>query len=123
MNGSGRSVAERWESCWQALSNEEPSGVVFRDRTSRTCKARYDKIVDDQSKSDGQAQRDSGAGTADSGSEDEGVKKTKAELVRGVEPLIYLYLFCRAQARLYTIMTSLIKMDTDVCTRRIHKVS
>lgn len=82
MVGSGRTVSERWDECWNGL-NEEPYVRVFGTKTSKVSKARYDKIVDGQSKSDGQAQRDSGAGTADSDSdENEDDKKTKAELVR-----------------------------------------
>ncbi|CAB1105446.1 unnamed protein product [Ectocarpus sp. CCAP 1310/34] len=58
---------------------------MFKDKTSKNCKSRYDKIVDDQSKSDGKALRDSGAGTAESGSEDDVEKNTKVQLVRGLE--------------------------------------
>ncbi|CAB1107725.1 unnamed protein product [Ectocarpus sp. CCAP 1310/34] len=53
---------------------------MFKDKTSKNCKSRYDKIVDDQSKSNGKALRDTGAGTAESGAEDEVEKNTKVQL-------------------------------------------
>jgi len=80
VNGSGRTVAQRWDACWKAL-NEMPYAAVFGDKTSQNCKARLGLLVDGQSKSDGQAQRDSGAGTAESDSEDEEEKQNKANLV------------------------------------------
>ncbi|CAB1108662.1 unnamed protein product [Ectocarpus sp. CCAP 1310/34] len=61
---------------------------IFKDKTSENCKERYDKIVDDQSKSDGKAQRDSGAGTAESGSEDEGEKNTKIQLKKVLTAIV-----------------------------------
>ncbi|CAB1097097.1 unnamed protein product [Ectocarpus sp. CCAP 1310/34] len=79
VNGSGRSVGERWDTCWKTL-NQEPLVRMFEDKTSKNCKSRYDKIVDDQSKSDGKALPDSGAGTAESGSEGEVEKNTKVQL-------------------------------------------
>ncbi|CAB1111056.1 unnamed protein product [Ectocarpus sp. CCAP 1310/34] len=79
VNGSRRSVGERWDTCWETL-NQEPLVRMFKDKASKNCKSRYDKIVDDQSKSDGKALRDSGAGTAESGSEDDVEKNTKVQL-------------------------------------------
>ncbi|CAB1113409.1 unnamed protein product [Ectocarpus sp. CCAP 1310/34] len=79
VNGSGRSVGERWDTCWKTL-NHEPLVRMFKDKTSKNFKSCYDKIVDDQSKSDGKALRDSGAGTAESGSEDDVEKNTKVQL-------------------------------------------
>jgi len=84
VSGSGRTVTDKWDACWVEL-NEEPFVRVFGTKNSRTCRARYERIVDEQSKKDGQAQRDSGAGTADSGPEDEEEKRTLADLVRAVD--------------------------------------
>lgn len=58
---------------------------MFSSKDSKPSKARFDKLVDEQSKRMGEAQRDSGAGTPDSDSGDEEEKKTKADLVRGVQ--------------------------------------
>lgn len=78
---------EKWDECWAGL-NEEPYKTVFGSKDSKPCKARYDKLVDEQSKRMGEAQRDSGAGTPDSDSEDEEEKKTKADLVRGIDEFL-----------------------------------
>ncbi|CAN0065718.1 unnamed protein product, partial [Ectocarpus sp. 4 AP-2014] len=61
---------------------------IFKDKRSKICKARYDKIVHDQSKSHGKAQRDSGAGAAESGSEDEGEKNIKIELEKVLTAIV-----------------------------------
>ncbi|CAM9171952.1 unnamed protein product [Ascophyllum nodosum] len=54
--------------------DEEPHKRIFGEKTLSQCKAHLDKLVDEQSKNDGEAQRDSGGGTVDSASEDEADK-------------------------------------------------